>query len=36
MGKAFNENVFKVRIGNKIKGTCKFYIAEYFGKQIGK
>ena len=33
-GKAFDKDVFTVTIGEKIKGTCKFYIDEFFGKKI--
>ncbi len=33
-GKAFDQDVFKVQVGTTIKGTCKFYIDEFFGKKI--
>jgi hypothetical protein len=33
-GKAFDEDVFTVKVGDKVKGTCKFYIDEFFKKKI--
>ena len=33
-GGAFDEDVFTVKVGKQIKGTCKFYIDEFFGKKI--
>lgn len=31
---AFDKDVFTVKVGKVIKGTCKFYIDEFFGKKI--
>ncbi len=31
---AFDEDVFTVEVGKQIKGTCKFYIDEFFSKKI--
>jgi hypothetical protein len=32
--KAFDKDAFKVQVGGKIKGTCKFSIQDIFGKKI--
>ena len=34
ISKAFGDGVFKVQIGEKIKGVCKFYIEDFLGKKI--
>jgi hypothetical protein len=31
---AFDKGVVTVQVGQKIKGTCKFYIQEFFGTKI--
>lgn len=33
-GSFFDKDVFTVQVGDKVKGTCKFYIDEFFGKKI--
>lgn len=33
-GKPFDKDVLKVRVGEKIKGTCTFSIQEFFGKKV--
>ena len=33
-GGAFDKDVFTVQVGQKIKGTCKFYIMDFLGKKI--
>ncbi|MBN2189821.1 MAG: hypothetical protein JW728_01245 [Candidatus Aureabacteria bacterium] len=33
-GSFFDKDVFTVQLGDKIKGTCKFFIDEFFGKKI--
>ncbi|UCC94493.1 MAG: hypothetical protein JSW40_06685 [Candidatus Omnitrophota bacterium] len=31
---ALDKDIFTVTVGERIKGTCKFYIDEFFGKKI--
>jgi hypothetical protein len=33
-GRPSDENVIKVHVGEKVKGTCKFFIEDLFGKKI--
>jgi hypothetical protein len=33
-GKPSDENVFKVQVGDKVKGTAKFFTDDFFGKKI--
>jgi hypothetical protein len=33
-GEAFDKDVFTVQVGQKIKGTCKFCIQDFFGQKI--
>ena len=33
-GGAFDKDAFTVQVGEKIKGTCKFEITEFFGKKV--
>jgi len=31
---AFAEDIFTTKVGKRMKGTCKFYIDEFFGRKI--